>query len=207
MHHYSSGVIEDQWDSSALVLNRITASLGMSFGSVIAVGVLVIAALVFLPRGIHIERYEQVALMLTGLFGSWGFLLFAAALGIACFGAAAEISLAIAYLVAQGLGWNWSENLRPKEEARFSLVYTLGIWLAAPLTAVGLDPLTLTNFSMALTAASLPLAIMPFLLLMNDESYVGEHKNGKVSNGVVLGIIGLACVVALVSIPLEIFGG
>ena len=48
-----------------------------------AVGVLVIAALVLLPRGIQIERYEQVALLLTGLFGSWGFVLFAAALGIA----------------------------------------------------------------------------------------------------------------------------
>jgi Mn2+/Fe2+ NRAMP family transporter len=65
----------------------------------------------------------------------------------------------------------------------------------------------LTNISMVLTAASLPLAIMPFLLLMNDESYVGEHRNGCFSNSVVVFIIALACVVALVSIPLQIFGG
>jgi Mn2+/Fe2+ NRAMP family transporter len=207
MYFYASGAIEDQWDTSDLGLNRFIASLGMSFGSVISVGVLVIAALVFRPRGIDIEHYEQMVLLLTGLFGHWGVVLFAASLGIACFGAAAEVSLTVAYVLAQGFGWNWSENLRPKEEARFSMVYTVVILLAALLMALGIDLLTLTNVSMVLTAASLPLAIMPFLLLMNDESYVGEHRNGWFSNSVVVFIIALACVVALVSIPLQIFGG
>jgi Mn2+/Fe2+ NRAMP family transporter len=207
MFFYSAGAIEDKWDESYLSVNRIIAALGMSFGSLISVAVLIVAALVFLPRGIRVEHYSQLALILTDAFGYWGFILFAASLGIACLGAALEISLEVAYFVAQGFGWNWSENQRPREEARFSLVYTIVIIAGALLVGVGIDPLKLTIFSMALTAATLPLAVVPFLFLMNDEHYVEEHRNGWLSNSVVLFIIGLAFVLAIVTIPLEIFGG
>jgi Mn2+/Fe2+ NRAMP family transporter len=207
MFFYSAGAIEDGWDESYLGANRVIAGLGMSFGTLISVAVMVVAALVFLPRGIRVEHYSQLALILIDAFGYWGFILFAASLGIACLGATLEISLEIAYFIAQGFGWNWSENQRPKEEARFSLVYTIAIILGALLVAIGIDPLKLTIFSMALTAATLPLAVVPFLLLMNDEHYVEEHQNGWLSNGVVLFIIILAFVLAIVTIPLEIFGG
>jgi Mn2+/Fe2+ NRAMP family transporter len=60
---------------------------------------------------------------------------------------------------------------------------------------------------MALTAASLPVAIVPFLVLMNDRKYLGEHRNGWLGNLAILIISLLAGVVAVVSIPLEIIGG
>ena len=72
---------------------------------------------------------------------------------------------------------------------------------------VGLDPLTMTVFSMAATAATLPVSIVPFLFLMNDYSYVRIYRNGWISNAVVLSIIGLAFLLAVVTIPLQIFGG
>ena len=59
---------------------------------------------------------------------------------------------------------------------------------------IGIEPLKLTIFSMALTAVALPLGIVPFLFLMNDESYVGEHRNGRWSNAFVLLTIALAFV-------------
>lgn len=204
---YSSGAIEDKWDESYLKTNRAVAGGGMSFGSTLAIAVLVVSAIVFLPRGIRVEHYDQAAMMLTPVFGYWGLILFAACLGIACFGAAQEIALEVAYFIAQGFGWNWGKDAEPKKEARFSLVYTIILILGALLVVVGLDPLKLTIFSMALTAATLPLSVVPFLFLMNDEKYVGEHPNGWLSNGVVLFIIGLSFVLAIVTIPLEIFGG
>jgi hypothetical protein len=42
---------------------------------------------------------------------------------------------------------------------------------------------------------------------MNDYSYVRVYRNGWISNAVVLSIIGLAFVLAVVTIPLQIFGG
>ena len=179
----------------------------MTFGTLISIAVLILGALVFLPRGIRLEHYDQLALILVPALGYWGFVLFCASLGIACFGAAQEISLEIAYFVAQGFGWNWGENQRPLEEARFSLVYTIIIFSGMCLVLTGIDPLKLTIFSMALTAATLPISIVPFLILMNDEHYVGEHGNGWFGNTVVLLIIALAFVLAIVSIPLQILGG
>ena len=72
-----------------------------------------------------------------------------------------EIVLAMAYLLAQGFGWNWSENLKPGKDARFATSYTVLILLAALPIALGMDPLSLTNISMVATAASLPVTVIP----------------------------------------------
>ncbi|MBZ9951755.1 MULTISPECIES: Nramp family divalent metal transporter [unclassified Mesorhizobium] len=205
---YSSGAIEDQWDRSYLGTNRAIAGLGMAFGGTISIGVLMVAALVLATHGIdQVDDYHQLPLMLIPIFGFWGFVLFVASLAIACFGAALEVGLQQAYLVAQGFGWNWGENLKPRDDPGFSAVYTVSLFLAAIPIMLGLDPLKLTIFSMALTAASLPLTVIPFLFLLNDKRYVGEHRNGIVSNAAVIFIIGLGFVLAVVTIPLQIFGG
>ncbi len=73
--------------------------------------------------------------------------------------------------------------------------------------ALGVDPLKVTILAMAVTALVLPLIVVPFLALMNDRDYVGNHGNGKLSNAIVLAVIVLAAVLALVSIPLQIAGG
>jgi Mn2+/Fe2+ NRAMP family transporter len=179
----------------------------MGFGSIVFLGVLIVAAMVLNPKGIQVDSYEQAALMLTEPSGYWGFILFAASLGIACMGAALEVTLDTAYIVAQAFGWNWGENLHPKDAVRFSLVYAGFVFLASLLMVFGIDPLQLTLFSMALTAVLLPISILPFLVLMNDERYVGAYRNGWISNSVVIFTIGLAFILAIVAIPLEILGG
>ena len=204
---YSSGAIEDEWKEGHIGVNRIIATGGMTFGSVISISVLVLAAMIFAPQGVKFEHYTQLPQLLVPVFGYWGYWLLVASVGIACLGAALEITLEIAYLTAQGFGWNWSENQRPKAEARFAAAYTLTIILAALVTLTGIDPLTLTIFSMALTAATLPVSIVPFLFLMNDYSYVRIHRNGWFSNAVVIVIICIAFLLAAVAIPLQIFGG
>jgi Mn2+/Fe2+ NRAMP family transporter len=205
---YSSGAVEDKWDESDLAANRVTAGFGISFGGVVAVSALVVATLVFHDRGLmEVASFDQIGLILTPVFGFWGFVLLAASLGIACFGAALEVALEQGYLLAQGLGWNWGKDLKPADDPGFTLTYTVAIVFAAVPMIAGLDPLKLTIFSMALTAMSLPLAVVPFLFLMNDKRYVGEHTNGWISNLAVLLIIALGFVLAVVSLPLQIFGG
>src|SRR5215213_2386295 len=204
---YSSGAIEDEWKETHVGINRIIATGGMTFGSMISVAVLVLAAMIFAPQGVKVEHYTQLPQLLVPVFGYWGYWLLVASVGIACLGAALEITLEIAYFTAQGFGWNWSENQRPRDEARFAAAYTLTIILAALITITGIDPLKITIFSMALTAATLPVSIVPFLFLMNDYSYVRVYRNGWFSNAVVIAIISIAFVLAVVSIPLQIFGG
>lgn len=206
-YFYSSGALEDRWTERDLRMNRVVATAGMGFGSVAAFGVLVAAAMVLRPRGIHVTHYEDAALLLSIPLGRTGLLLFAASLGIACFGAAVEIALTIGYVLAQGLGWEWGEDRRPRDAPRFALAYTLTLAVAVVPTLAGPDPLELTVFTMALTALTLPIDILPFLAIMNDREYMRGHVNGALGNAIVLVVVAVSCVLAVVTIPLELLGG
>jgi Mn2+/Fe2+ NRAMP family transporter len=205
-YFYSSGAIEEKWGEDYIVTNRIIAGLGMGFGGFLSLAVLVLAAHIFHPAGADVQHYQDLPKLLTPVMGRPGFWLVVASLGIACLGATLEIALSLAYLVAQGFGWNWGEDLPPVRDARFSLTYTIIIATAAIFSLLNVDPLELTQISMALTAASLPVGVLPFLVLMNDRAYLGEHTNGWFSNAVVMIISVMSAVLAVVSIPLEVFG-
>jgi Mn2+/Fe2+ NRAMP family transporter len=207
MYFYSSGAVEGKWDESYIRINRVIATLGMSFGGILAVAVLVACAEVFNPAGVKIDGIGQLPQMLTGALGAWGFYLFAASLFIGCLGAILEIGLAVAYMTSQGLGWRWGQDERPRNVPRFVLVYTVLLALAPWLIVLGVRPLQVTSLSMALTAATLPVAIIPFIVLMNDPVYVGEHTNGWTGNFVVVFTIIVACILAVVTIPLQLLGG
>ncbi len=203
---YSSGAIEDDWDPSLLVTNRIVAALGMGFGALIAIGVLITAAMVLAPAHITVESFADAANVMTTVFPQWGRGLFAASLFIGCVGAALEIGLDGAYILAQSAGWNWGENQRPAEGARFSLTYTGFLALALFIAVIGPDPLTLTMLTMALTAVILPVVVAPLIVLMNDQHYLSEHRNGWVANVAVITVTLVAFVLAAMAIPLQFAG-
>jgi Mn2+/Fe2+ NRAMP family transporter len=64
----------------------------------------------------------------------------------------------------------------------------------------------MTQISMSLTAASLPIGVLPFLVLMNDKAYLGDHTNRIAGNAIVMAVSVLAGVLAIVSIPLQLIG-
>ena len=158
------------------------------------------------PLGIRVESYEQIPLAVSQPLGIWGYRVFGAALVIACFGAALELSLDMAYVYSQGFGWRWGENIRPADASRFSLVYTIFIFAACVPIAFGVDPLKITIFPMAVTTLILPAVTFPFLIVMNDKKYLRNHINGRLGNIIVCAVILLAAIVAVVAIPLEVFG-
>jgi Mn2+/Fe2+ NRAMP family transporter len=206
-YFYSSGAVEDGWDEHELGINRLVASAGMGFGSITAFGVLIVSAMVFHPAGIKVTSYAEAAHMLSPALGRLGVPLFAASLGVACFGAATEISLTTGYVLAQGLGWEWGERKRPREAPRFAVACTAPLLLGVIPALLDVQPLGLTTIAMAITALTLPAVVVPFLVIMNDRDYVKEHVNGRVGNAIVLVGIGLAFLLALVTIPLEFLGG
>lgn len=204
---YSAGAVEDEWTIEHLRVNRVSAGVGNLFGGVLAIAALVAAAVVFAPRHITVERYEQIALVLTSPLGRAGLVFFVLALFVTCFGATLEIVLAIAYLLAQGFGWTWSENLKPGKDARFATTYSVLILLAALPIALGMDPLSLTNISMVATAASLPVTVIPLLVLMNDGDVLYTNVNGWPSNIALVVIALLSLVLLVAALPLQLLGG
>jgi len=78
------------------------------------------------------------------------------------------------------------------------------IGLAALVMMSGVDPIKVTEYSIVLSAAALPLTYFPILVISNDPQYMGEHTNGRLINAI--GVVYLAILVAaaLATIPLMI---
>jgi Mn2+/Fe2+ NRAMP family transporter len=159
------------------------------------------------PRHIIVDSYEQAALMLVPVFKSWAVPLFAASLGIGCFGAAVELSVNAGYVFSQAFGWSWGANKPRRDVARFTAAFTSVLVIATVIGVLGFDPLRLTLFSVALTVVIMPLVVLPFLVLMNDDKFVKQHKSTAIGNGLLALLVVLGAVMAIVVIPLEWFGG
>jgi Mn2+/Fe2+ NRAMP family transporter len=81
------------------------------------------------------------------------------------------------------------------------------ILVAALPLALGVDPLSLTNISMVATAASLPVTVIPLLVLMNDGDVLYTHVNGWPSNVALVVIALLSLVLLVAALPLQLLGG
>jgi NRAMP (natural resistance-associated macrophage protein)-like metal ion transporter len=207
LNFYSSGAVEEDWHASDLWINRLTAYFGMGFGSIVAMGCLVTAAIVLGPHHIKVDSYEQAARMFDPVYGRWAVTLFALSLGVGCFGAAVEITLNAGYVLAQIFGWTWGVEKKRRDVSRFVAAFSLVLLLAVAVAAIGFDPLQVTLISVSLTVVIMPLLVLPFLVLMNDPHYVKEHRSGSIGNGFLAALTILGALLALIVIPLEVLGG
>jgi Mn2+/Fe2+ NRAMP family transporter len=207
MFFYSSGAGEEQWSRRSLGQNRTTAVLGMTFGSTTAIALMLIAALYLAPRNILGITLPELGIAMAEPLGKAGAMLFATALFVTTLGGALEASMATSYNVAQGFGWEWGEDKAPYDAPRFNLLLILILVVALVVGILGADPLTLALLGSAFTALVLPISLGPFLVLMNDRTYLGDKVNGKLSNIALVGVLILAFVVAVVSMPLLILSG
>jgi Mn2+/Fe2+ NRAMP family transporter len=204
---YSSGAREERWTRRTLLSNRLASVLGMGFGMTTSIGLVVVCAIVLGPAGIRAGSLPEIGLGLAAAFGQLGGIIFAVVLIACCLGAALEVVLAIGYEVAQGFGWEWGEEKPPVEAPRFNLVLTLFLVAALALSFLVADPLQLALIGSAAVALFLPLSLAPFLVLMNDPDYAREERNGLLMNVATGGILVLAFVVAIVSMPLLFLSG
>jgi len=207
LNFYASGAIEEKWTQQDLWINRLTAWCGMGFGSTVAMGCLVTAAIVLGPQHVKVDTYEQAAQMFVPVYGRWAVALFAVSLGVGCFGAAVEIALNAGYVLGQAFGWTWGIDKKRRDVSRFATAFSGVLVLGVAIATIGFDPLRVTLISAALTVVIMPLVVLPFLVLMNEEEYVGEHTSGPLGNGLLAALTVLGALMAIVVIPLEIFGG
>ncbi len=208
LNFYSAGAIEEKWTTKDLPANRLAAIFGLGFGGAVGAAILVACGAALFPRGIDASTYEQIQLAVALPLGmKLGGVLFALALGIACFAAALQVALNLSYTVAQAFGWNWSEDLVPADDARFAAMYTIAILLASIIVALGIDPLKVTMFAMAFSVVVVPGLVLPLLVIMNDADYLGPYTNGVVSNVVVFAVTVVGFILAIVAIPLQFMGG
>src|SRR5829696_1975728 len=207
LYFYSSGAGEERWSRRSLGVNKATAVLGMGFGGLTAICLIVLSAEVLAPMHIGGSTLPEVGLTLIEPIGTVGGVLFALILFATCLGAALEIVLSLGYNIAQGFGWEWGETKAPAEAARFNLVLLVSIIIGVTLTVVGGDPLKLALVGSAFTALVLPVSLVPLVVLMNDPDYLHDRTNGALGNVLLVVIVVIAFVVAVVSMPLLLLSG
>ena len=125
VHFYSSGAMEEDWKPKDLSENFMVAALGSVLGAVLTCALLVLGALLFLPRSIFPETLSTAIMAGAFPFGEKALVL--ALLGtLACLsGAAVETALSGGYNVCQFFNLRWGKNLPPKSAP----VYTM-TWIA-----------------------------------------------------------------------------
>lgn len=207
LHFYSSGAREEKWTERSLLLNRVTAIVGMGFGSLGSIALVFLGAMVLQPLNISSNTLGELGLAMAKPFGQIGTYLFAGALLATCMGAALEVSLAVSYNIAQGFGWEWGENKKPVDAPRFNLVLLIFLLIAVGIGLLGMDPLQLALLASTVIALFLPFSLSPFLVIMNDRDYLGNKTNGRFTNIAMIVILLIAFLVAIVSLPLVIASG
>jgi Mn2+/Fe2+ NRAMP family transporter len=201
---FSSGGVEERWTEADLAVNRANVLVGFPLGGLLSLGLMVASALVLAPRDISVEQLAQVALPTAFAMGKIGLAVLLVGIFAATFGAALETALSAGYSIAQYLGWPWGKFVRAREAPRFHLVVMLSIVGAALFGLSGVDPVKVTEYSIVLSAAALPLTYFPILIIANDPDYMGDRVNGRFINAIAIVYLAILAVVAIATIPLMI---
>jgi hypothetical protein len=181
---FSSGAVEERWTEKDLNVNRANVFVGFPLGGLLSLAIMSASFLVLGSRSIEVDQLSQVALPVASAVGRLGLAIALIGIFAATFGAALETSLSAGYVVAQYFGWTWGKYLRPREAARFHLVVLLSLAAAVLFGISGIDPVKVTEYSIVLSAAALPLTYFPILVIANDPRYMGDKTNGRLLNGV-----------------------
>jgi Mn2+/Fe2+ NRAMP family transporter len=201
---FSSGAVEDGWSPTDLTLNRANVYIGFPLGGVLSLAIMASAAVVLRPRGITADTLGHVTLPVGLGLGKVAVVILLIGMFAAIFSAAIETGLSAGYTVSQFFGWQWGKYVRPREAALFHLVVIGSICLAVGIALTTLDPIKVTEYSIVLSAAALPLTYFPILIVANDPTYVGEKTNSKPLNAIAFVYLVILVVVAVATIPLMI---
>jgi manganese transport protein len=202
---FSSGAVEEHWTRKDLILNRANVFVGFPLGGVLSLAIMGCSAALFLPRGVSVDHLSQVTLPVSATLGKVGLVFLLYGIFAAIFSAALETALSAGYTVSQFLGWQWGKFVRPREAARFHIVILLSLCIAVLITLSTLDPVAVTEYSIVLSAAALPLTYLPILIVANDPAYMKDKTNSMFLNAIAFSFLVLLVIVSIATIPLMIW--
>ncbi|MCU1355840.1 MAG: natural resistance-associated macrophage protein [Acidimicrobiales bacterium] len=201
---FSSGAVEQKWSRRDLVVERANVIIGFPLGALVTLALMLGAALVFQPRGIHVTNLYQATLPTSVVLGKWALISLLVGFFACTFGAALETALSCGYAVGQYFGWQWGKTVEPRDDARFHLSIIGFLCVATGLVMTSIDPLKITEFVIVLSAAALPLTYLPVLIVANDPDYMGDQTNSRFTNSLGFAFLLLLIVISVATVPLMI---
>jgi len=204
VHFYSSGAMEEDWTPEDLGENFAVAAFGSILGAILTAALLVLGALIFLPRGIFPEKLTTTVAAGAFPFGKKALLL--AILGaLACLGGAAvETALSGAYNVCQFFNLRWGQNQPAKTVPAYTAAWVGMLIVVLLIAATGLRPLELVDISIIFGMVVMPFTYYPILKVAADKNIMGKHVNGRTDTVVGTIFLVLIVIAAVAAIPLMI---
>ncbi|MFD6951964.1 hypothetical protein A6A08_10455 [Nocardiopsis sp. TSRI0078] len=202
---FSSSGVEEEWTAKDLGTARVNIFFGFSLGLLLALAIMACAAVFLMPAEVQVTDLDQVALPVVSALGRLGLVVVIVGFFAATFGAALESGLAAGYSVAQYLGWSWGESVSPSRTASFQTVLLLSLLVGVLFMLTGINPIKVTEYSLVLSAAALPLTYLPIFVVANDRGYLGDRVNSRFTN--ILGSVYLVLlvVVSVAALPLMVY--
>jgi manganese transport protein len=207
VYFYSSGAIEDKWTGKDFVTNRATTIVGFTFGSLIVVAMMVVAAQTFFTHGIQSQSFGSIPVPIVASLGIVGLVVFIFGAFADTAGAALEATLSTSYTIAQFIGWDWGQNHRPRSAPAFTFCSLIAIAIATVIGLTGIDPIKLTIYTTALAAFSLPFTFIPLFIIANDEVYMGDTRNGLLTNIASVFFLIVLSIITILTVPLFVLSG
>ena len=204
VHFYSSGAIEEGWTTKDLPENTIVATSGIVLGSLLTCGLLMLGALVFLPRGIFPDLLSTTALPVALPMGTLALRLALIGILVCVASAAVETALSAGYNLCQFYDIKWDKNIPPKEAPVFTATWVGTLVVALLIAVTGIKPLTLVNFSIIFGMVIMPLTYYPILTAAADRALMGAHVSKKVLRILGWFFFGIIVIAALAAFPLMI---
>jgi NRAMP (natural resistance-associated macrophage protein)-like metal ion transporter len=184
-----SAVVDKGLDIHDIKFGKLDTFIGSMFTSIIAVFIIITTAAAFYYHRppITINDAKQTAEALVPLLpageGMLARRLFAIGLFDAGFLGAICISLSTSWAVGEVFGWAHSLNARIKDAPWFYLLYLVMLATSGAVVLIPGAPLvTITMFVQVVAVTLLPAGLVFLLLLLNDESHVGEFVNTRFEN-------------------------
>ena len=176
---FSSGAVEEGWTRRDLMVNRANVYLGFPLGGLLSLAIMASTAIVLRPQGVEADSLGHLTLPVGIALGEGAVVILLVGMFAAIFSAALETSLSAGYTVSQFFGWQWGKFVRPREASRFHVVVIAALLVAAGLALTTVDPIKVTEYSIVLSAAALPLTYFPILVVANDPTYMGDKTNSR----------------------------
>ena len=199
---FSSGGVEENWSAKDMRIMRANVFIGFPLGGLLSLAIAASATIVLMPAGIQVDSLGQIALPVVEATGKIGLAFLLLGFFAATFGAACETSLSIGYSIAQYFGWQWGKFVEPLRAARFHTVLLVATIAAVALLLTTVDPIVLTEYSVVFSAVALPLTYLPILVVANDRTYMGRHRNRLLANTLGSVYLVVILVASLAAIPL-----
>lgn len=204
IYFYSSGGIEEKWNTKSLGENRLNSYVGFGVGAFVVIGIIIVAANTLLPQSISPDFVGTPILSVLTSIGQVGGLLALLGLLFAISGSTVETAFSGAYNLSQFAGWKWGRSHPPKKTPQFSASWLILLALGAVVIMSGVDPVQLTEYAVIFSVVIMPLTYYPVLRVARDKKIMGKYANGRVTTILANIYLVIICLVALAAIPLMI---